>query len=211
MSDLSAPLALLEARGLAFLRRDEPIFGPLDFAVHAGELLLLEGDNGSGKTTLLRVLATMLQGNEGEVLLHGRRLNRENAAGELLYLGHQLGLKTDLTSLENLTYSQGLYGRRRSVTPMTAIEGVGLAGYEHEPVKHLSAGQKKRVALARLILVPAAVWLLDEPWANLDQQGIALVNRLIARHVDEGGAVLASSHGTVSYVDRAFRRIGLSS
>ena len=210
MSDSTSTVALLQARGLAFARRDEPVFGPLDFAVHAGELVLVEGDNGSGKTTLMRILAAMLHGHAGEVLLHGRRLERDRAAGEILYLGHHLGLKADLTVLENLRYTQGLYGRRRGVSPSSAIEGVELAGYEHEPVKQLSAGQKKRVALARLLLVPAAIWLLDEPWANLDRHGIALVNRLLERHVGEGGAALATSHGTVRYVQGDVRCIGLS-
>lgn len=210
MSETFSSSPLLQARGLAFVRRDEPVFGPLDFAVHAGELVLVEGDNGSGKTTLMRILAAMLHGHSGEVLLHGGRLDRERAAGEIVYLGHHLGLKAELTVLENLRYTQGLYGRRRGVTPDTAIEGVDLGGYEHEPVKQLSAGQKKRVALARLLLVPAAIWLLDEPWANLDRQGIALVNRLLERHVGEGGAALATSHGTVRYLKSDVRCIGLS-
>lgn len=210
MSDLPSPPALLEARGLSFLRRDEPIFGPLDFAVHAGEVVLVEGDNGSGKTTLMKVLASTLHADVGEVLLHDRRLSRDIAAGEIVYLGHQLGMKLDLTVLENLRYIQGLYGHRRGVTPMSAIEGVGLAGYEHEPVKQLSAGQKKRAALTRLLLVPAAIWLLDEPWANLDRHGIALVNRLLERHTSEGGAAMVTSHGTASFLKSDVPRIRLS-
>ena len=210
MSDLPSSPVLLEARGLSFLRRDEPIFGPLDFVVHAGEVVLVEGDNGSGKTTLLKTLTGMLRCDEGRIDLYGKPLTRERAAGEVCLLGHQLALKVDLSGLENLRYSEGLYGRRRGVTANSALQGVGLAGYEHEPVRQLSAGQKKRTALARLLLIPAAVWLLDEPWANLDRDGIALVNRMLERHTHEGGAAMVTSHGAVTFLPGTPRRIRLT-
>lgn len=206
---LDRPL-LLEGRGVAFLRHDEPVFGPVDFALHAGEVMLVEGDNGSGKTTLLRLLAGVLKHGEGEVRLHGEPLSHARMAGEIVFLGHQLGLKHDLSPLQNLRVAEGLYGRRRGATPASVLAGVGLAGYEHEPVRRLSAGQKKRAALARLLLIPAAVWLLDEPYANLDREGIALVNRLIERHTLEGGAALVTSHGAVTYLRGEPRSIRLS-
>ncbi len=201
---------LLEGRDVAFMRRDEPVFSPIDFALHAGEVVLVEGDNGSGKTTLLRLLAGLLKRGEGEIRLHGEPLTHDRMAGEIVFLGHHLGLKFDLSPLQNLRFMQGLYGRRRGVTPATALAGVDLAGYEHEPVRRLSAGQKKRAALARLLLVPAAVWLLDEPYANLDREGIALVNRLIERHTLEGGAAMVTSHGAVTYLHGEPRSIRLS-
>lgn len=210
MNESTSPPVLLEARGLAFARREEPVFGPLDLVLHAGEVLLIEGDNGSGKTTLLRILAAMLRADEGEVRLHGEVLDRDAAAGEILFLGHHLGLKADLGVLQNLNYLCGLYGNRRGMSPLDAIDGVGLAGFEHEPLRQLSAGQKKRAALARLLLLPAAIWLLDEPWANLDRHGIALVNHLLERHVHAGGAALASSHGTVDYLRGSHRHLVLS-
>lgn len=203
------PRPLLEARGVAFMRHDEPVFGPLDFVVRAGEVVLVEGDNGSGKTTLLRLLAGVLHHGEGELRLHNAPLSPESAAGEIVFLGHHLGLKFDLSPLENLRVAEGLYGRRRGINPMTALSGVGLDGYQHEPVRRLSAGQKKRAALARLLLVPAAIWLLDEPYANLDREGIALVNRLVERHTREGGAALVTSHGAVTYLNEKPRRIVL--
>ncbi len=200
---------ILEARDVGYLRQDEWVFGPLDFTLHAGEVMLVEGDNGSGKTTLLRLLAGVLRHGEGSLRLHGTPLSPDVAAGEIVFLGHHLGLKHDLSPLENLRFNEGLYGRRRGTEPATALAGVGLAGYEHEPVRRLSAGQKKRAALARLLLTPAAVWLLDEPYANLDREGIALVNRLIERHTREGGAALVTSHGAVTYLHGAPRRIRL--
>jgi heme exporter protein A len=176
-------IPLLQARGLSFLRADEPVFGPLDFALHAGELALVEGDNGSGKTTLLRLLAGLLH----------------VGAGEVLFLGHQRGLKADMSPRENLRIAAGLHGARDGHSAASALVEVGLAGYEDEPVRRLSAGQKKRAALARLLLLPAALWLLDEPYANLDRAGIALVNRLLGMHIGAGGAALVTSHGAVSF------------
>lgn len=204
------PHPLLKARGVGFMRHDETVFGPLDFSIHAGEVVLVEGDNGSGKTTLLRLLAGVLRHGEGELFLHDEPLSHARAAGEIVFLGHHLGLKFDLSPLENLRVAEGLYGRRRGTEPMTTLSSVGLAGYEHEPVRRLSAGQKKRAALARLLLVPAAIWLLDEPYANLDREGIALVNRLVERHTREGGAALVTSHGAVNYLHGEPRRIRLS-
>lgn len=195
----SHAIPLLEARGLSFLRADEPVFGPLDFALHAGELTLVEGDNGSGKTTLLRLLAGLLHVGEGELSWRGERWSRDACAGEVLFLGHQLGLKMDMSPRENLHIAAGLHGMREGRNAASVLTEVGLAGYEDEPVRRLSAGQKKRAALARLLLLPAVLWLLDEPYANLDRAGIALVNRLLEMHVVGGGAALVTSHGAVSF------------
>jgi len=192
-------IPLLQARGLSFLRADEPVFGPLDFALHAGELVLVEGDNGSGKTTLLRLLAGLLHVGEGELRWRGRGWNRDERAGDVLFLGHQLGLKMDMSPRENLRIAAGLHGTRSGRTAASVLVQVGLAGYEDEPVRRLSAGQKKRAALARLFLLPAVLWLLDEPYANLDRAGIALVNRLLEEHIAGGGAALVTSHGAVSF------------
>jgi len=200
---------LLEARALTFLRQDEPVFGPIDFALHAGEVALVEGDNGSGKTTLMRVLTGMLRAGGGEVLLEGAPFALDQVAGEVVFLGHHLGLKNDLSPRENLDLAQALYGRREGVSLAASLVEVGLGGYEDEPVRRLSAGQKKRAALARLLLLPARVWLLDEPYANLDREGIALVNRLVDAHAARGGAALVTSHGAVSFAGDAPRRIRL--
>ncbi len=195
----AAPLPLLEARALRFLRQDEPVFGPLHFRLHAGELALVEGDNGSGKTTLMRVLAGLLHIDEGELRWRGAPLERDACQGEIVFLGHQLGLKAELSARENLRIAAGLHGCRDGMDAAMALREVGLSGYEDEPVRQLSAGQKKRAALARLLLVPATLWLLDEPYANLDRRGIALVNRLLETHIAGGGAALVTSHGAVSF------------
>ncbi len=212
MNSRPAPTAatLLEVRELAFARRDEPVFGPLGFDLAGGEIGLIEGDNGSGKTTLLRVLAGLLRASSGTARVGGLAPGDPAAAGMALLLGHQLGLKADLGVRENLATAAGLYGQREGCGIADTIIEVGLDGYADVPVRQLSAGQKKRAALARLRLLPARLWLLDEPFANLDRAGIALVNRLLDVHVAGGGAALVTTHGAVSFRDHATRRIALS-
>lgn len=200
---------LLQARGLAYLRNDEPIFGPLSFRLHAGDVVLMEGDNGSGKTTLLKVLSGLLEPSAGAVLLNGEPLTLARLSHQVALLGHLLGIKGDLSPLQNLRFAIGLGGLRPGITPHQALKSVGLEGYEDVPLRQLSAGQKKRVALARLLLVPAALWLLDEPYANLDREGIALVNRLLELHALRGGAALITSHGAYAYTSGTPRRIDL--
>lgn len=186
---------LLEARGLRFLRNDEPVFGPLDFAVDAGEALLVQGGNGAGKTTLLRVLAGLLRSDGGEIDIDGRPACAADRARAIAYLGHLPGFKADLGALENLDFLTGLHGRRRGQSAAAALAIVGLAGYEDALARQLSAGQKKRLSLARLWLSPAPLWLLDEPYANLDLEGIELVNRMVQAHLRGGGAALVTTHG----------------
>ena len=186
---------LLAARGLAFSRNDVPVFGPLDFSVDANEALLVQGGNGAGKTTLLRVLAGLLRADAGHVEIDGRPAEVGLRARFVAYLGHLPGLKADLSALHNLEYLCGLHGRRPRQAADAAMAIVGLAGYEDTPLRMLSAGQKKRLGLARLWLSPAPLWLLDEPYANLDLEGINLVNRMVQAHLRGGGAALITTHG----------------
>lgn len=193
-SDASAP-PLLSARGLRFARNDEPIFGPLDLALEAGEALLVHGDNGAGKTTLLRVLAGLLRPEAGEIMVDGRITETPERTRALAYLGHLPALKADLGALENLEFLCGLHGRREGLEIDSAMRLVGLDGYQDALARQLSAGQKKRLSLARMWLSPAPVWLLDEPYANLDLAGIELVNRMVQAHLRDGGAALVTTHG----------------
>jgi heme exporter protein A len=186
---------LLAARGLSFARNEARVFGPLDFVVDAGEALLVQGDNGAGKTTLLRVLAGLLQADAGEIDIDGHPAKTSLRSRAIAYLGHLPALKADLGALENLDFLCGLHGRRRGQTAVSALGIVGLAGYEDTLARQLSAGQKKRLSLARLWLAPAPLWLLDEPYANLDLDGINLVNRMVQAHLRSGGAALLTTHG----------------
>ncbi len=186
---------LLAVRGLRYARNETPVFGPLDCSVDAGEALLVQGDNGAGKTTLLRVLAGLLHADGGEVDIDGHPARPALRARAIAYLGHLPALKADLSTLENLHFLCGLHGRRRGQMPGNALGIVGLAGYEDTLARQLSAGQKKRLALARLWLAPAPLWLLDEPYANLDLDGINLVNRMVQAHLRDGGGALLTTHG----------------
>ncbi|HET7591489.1 MAG TPA: heme ABC exporter ATP-binding protein CcmA [Rhodanobacteraceae bacterium] len=210
MSPSASPaVPLLAAHRVAFARNDEPVFGPLDFNVDRGETLLVEGDNGSGKTTLLRVLAGMLPG-EGEIRFDGTPASRDSRNGRVLLLGHRLGMNDSLSARENLAFLTGLYGTHAGATVESALAAVGIEGWIDEPLRNLSAGQKKRVGLARLLLLPGDLWLLDEPYANLDRHGIELVNALIAEHCAGGGAALVTSHGAVRFADPNARHIRLA-
>jgi heme exporter protein A len=197
MTPIDAPLPpLLTARGLRFSRDGESIFGPLDLEVSSGAALVVEGANGAGKTTLLRVLAGLLDASDGEIAWQGAALEgNRRVAGSIALLGHQLGLKSDLSPLENLRFRVALGGQRAGIAPDTALRSVGLEGYEDVPVRTLSAGQRKRTALAALLLTPATLWLLDEPYANLDRAGQQVVDRMLETHCLRGGAAVFTSHG----------------
>jgi len=207
---LSASAApILDVQGLAFARNEEPVFGPLDFALDRGETLLVEGDNGSGKTTLLRVLAGLLQASAGEIRFDGQPLAHDALHGQMVFLGHQPGMKNDLSPCENLAFLSGLYGAREGADVGSALAQVDLAIYADTPLRMLSAGQKKRAALARLALLPGELWLLDEAYANLDRRGIEMVNALVASHCSRGGAALLTSHGAVRFADPHARHVRL--
>ena len=190
---LPDPPPLLQCRGLCFSRNEEPVFGPLDFELHRGEALLVLGGNGAGKSTLLRVLAGLLAAGAGEVRIAGAIVDQGHLARGSSFLGHLPGHKGELSALENLRFTAAL--QASTLAPEQALAEVGLAGYDDSLARRLSAGQNKRLALARLRLSSAPLWLLDEPYANLDLDGISLVNRLVAMHLQAGGAALLTSHG----------------
>lgn len=191
----SHAVSLLTARDLSFARNELPVFGPLSFSVEAGEALLVRGDNGAGKTSLLRVLAGLLAADDGEIEIDGHAAGHADRSRCIAYLGHLPALKADLTVLENLRFLCGLHGRRPERAIDVALDLVGLTGYDDALARQLSAGQRKRVSLARLWLAPAPLWLMDEPYANLDLQGIELVNTLVQGHLNDGGASLVTTHG----------------
>jgi heme exporter protein A len=145
----------------------------------------------------------LLDGSSGEIELDGVPARREAFARASALLGHLLGHKGELTAEENLRFAIGLHGCRSGISIDLALASVGLAGFEDAPARQFSAGQRKRLALARLLLIPARLWLMDEPYANLDLPGIALVNRMVELHLGRGGAALITSHG--AYATGAIR------
>jgi heme exporter protein A len=187
---------MLNVAGLHLWRGDRHVLRGVSFAANAGQCVLLTGKNGAGKTTLLRAIAGLLDPEAGEVSWRGKnaRRERDDFHGELAYLGHEPPLKGDLTGRENLRYSIGI---RRIVTAdeiHAALERAGAQSFADRAVRTLSAGQRRRVALAGVLLTGAALWLLDEPATNLDAEGKRLVAHLIEEQLARGGIVVAAVH-----------------
>jgi heme exporter protein A len=191
---------MLQVANLECRRGDRLLFSGLDFAIDAGTLLHVRGRNGSGKTTLLRTLCGLYTQDSGEVRWKGESIRAlaEDFRRDLLYFGHLNGIKGDLTGVENLRLAATLDGDRVSVKAVwEALARIGLAGFEDLPTRMLSQGQKKRVALARLILSRAPLWILDEPFTALDVDAVDLLQGLIAGHVARGGLVVLTTHQAV--------------
>jgi heme exporter protein A len=183
---------MLQAVELAAIRGERVIFAGLSFSCAAGEAILLTGPNGAGKSTLLRLLAGLVPPAEGALLWHGSDALADGPAhaARLRYLAHADALKPGLTLEENLRFWRRLWGGNTGA----ALAAVGLEGLEHLPARMLSAGQKRRAALARLALAPVPLWLLDEPSVGLDTASIALFGTMLAAHRAAGGAVVAATH-----------------
>ena len=162
----------------------------------AGECVHILGPNGSGKTTLLRVIAGLLSPEAGRVECNGRdtRTDRDAWYGNFTYLAHSDGLKPELSARENLAFETGLRRSVRGGEIETALADLGVAQTLDRPAGTLSAGQRRRIAFARVMLADAPLWLLDEPYTNLDRDGSVLVSAIIGRHLDKGGAALIAAH-----------------
>lgn len=188
---------MLEARDLECMRGERRLFAGLSFSLEAGELLQVRGPNGSGKTSLLRMLCGLVPPASGEVRWRGSPLKEmaEDFYREVAYLGHLPALKDELTAEENLRVASGLEGveidRRET---WAALKRMGLGGRELLPAKVLSAGQRRRVALARLLVCGAALWVLDEPLTALDKSAMALVQSLLSEHLARGGVAVITTH-----------------
>jgi len=187
---------MLNVSGLHLWRGARHVLRGVSFAATAGQCVLLTGKNGAGKTTLLRAIAGLLEPEEGEVSWRGTpaRKSRDEFHADMAYLGHEPPLKGDLSGRENLRFSTGI---RRSVTAAeidAALARTGASAFADRSVRMLSAGQKRRVALAGVLLSGAVLWLLDEPTTNLDADGQQLVARLIEEQLGRAGIVVAAVH-----------------
>ena len=187
---------MLEALEVDCERGGRMLFRSLSFSLRAGELLRVAGANGSGKTTLVRMLCGLLAPTQGEVRWKGKTISslREDYSRELIYIGHAPAVKDDLTAAENLSIACAIAGTPVDENAVAAA----LARFEvrqETPVRRLSQGQRRRAALARLALGTARpLWLLDEPFAALDAQGVLVLNRLLKEHTDRGGAIALTTH-----------------
>lgn len=185
---------VFEARQLSCIRDDRVLFANLDFRVTGGQVLLIEGPNGSGKTSLLRILTGLRLPDEGELFWCGSSLEELDSAfyQHIAYVSHGNGLKDDLSVEENLRYARA-FGES-TLTIDQALEKVGLMGYQDTPVRYLSAGQRRRLALARLLCMKKSLWILDEPFTSLDKKSIATFEQFIQFHIADNGLVVMTSH-----------------
>ncbi|PKE31764.1 heme ABC transporter ATP-binding protein CcmA [Rahnella sp. AA] len=208
---------MFEALNLSCVRDERTLFSGLSFTVLPGEIVQIEGRNGAGKTSLLRILAGLSSADTGEVRWQGvsTRRQRDVFHQELLYLGHQPGVKSVLTAFENLAFYLSVSSQpardNAAEAIYQALENVGLLGYEDVTVAQMSAGQQRRVALARLWLSNAPLWILDEPLTAIDKQGVATLITLFEDHAEQGGMVLLTTHQDLQGVNRDVRKIRLTS
>lgn len=182
---------MLSISELSFERYFERVFEPVSFDLDAGSLLLVTGSNGCGKTTLLRLLAGLLEPSEGEI----------RCSQQALYAGHNPAIKDDLSVEENIRFWMRFMGTRKSNPEnglcQQIVEEIGLAPVAFQEGRTLSAGQRKRCSLARLLFCDEALWLLDEPYSNLDHEGIVMLDRILRAHLDTGGACVMTTHGSL--------------
>lgn len=187
---------MLEIENLSCVRGDRPLFSDLSFTLRAGDLLHVVGPNGRGKTTLLRTVCGLTRPAEGEIRWNGAPIRAAGEAflGDLLYVGHLNGIQYELTAVENLRALACLSNGVDRDRCVDALEQMGLAAYRNFPAKILSQGQKRRLALARILVLERKLWVLDEPLSALDVATTGMMTELFATHLSRGGMILLTSH-----------------
>ena len=190
---------ILAAEALSCVRQDRVLFENLNFQLSAGQVLYIQGKNGAGKSSLLRLLAGLTLPEDGQILFHGKPLQSQTEffADQLLFIGHQSGIHPQLTALQNLAFWSVLSGQAIA-EPYQLLGSLGLAGLEDIPCFMLSAGQQRRVSLARLWFTDKPLWILDEPFTSLDQQLIAKLEYHFLQHLSAGGVIVLTSHQSLS-------------
>ena len=207
----ASPIPMLTANALHLWRGEHHLLRDVSFSLSAGELLQVTGANGVGKTTLLRVVAGLMPSESGEVIWRQTGIDRDTSRyhDELSYLGHSNALKADLTALENLQFTSGLRHQVGEQACLQALSILNVPQCAQLPVKVLSAGQRRRVALARVLLSTSILWILDEPITNLDAAGIELVEGLMAQHLERGGMILTAAHQSLLVSHAGTRNLSL--
>jgi heme exporter protein A len=204
---------MLEVSNLACSRGDHRLFSGLSFALHSGQIMQIQGANGSGKTSLLRTLCGFIYPDEGMIAWEGTDVRdlAEDYFARVLYLGHLNAIKDELSALENLQISAGLSGAKLGESDaIAALRRMGLKGRERLPAKVLSQGQRRRVALARLLVSDAQLWILDEPLTALDVNAVALIGELLDEHLARQGMVIFTTHQPLSVSGAEMRSLSLS-
>ncbi|MDO8351224.1 MAG: cytochrome c biogenesis heme-transporting ATPase CcmA [Gallionella sp.] len=204
---------MLEVSNLACSRGDHRLFSDLSFALYPGQIMQIQGANGSGKTSLLRTLCGFIIPDDGKISWCGEDVRELDEAyfAEMMYLGHLNAIKDELSALENLRISAGLSGTElNEKDAVAALRRMGLRGRERLPTKVLSQGQRRRVALARLLVSDARLWILDEPLTALDVGAVALIQELIAEHLARLGMVIFTTHQPLEVAGMEMRSLSLS-
>ncbi len=205
---------MLSTHQLSCIRGDRTLFADLSFTLSSGQLLHVKGPNGSGKTTLLRTVCGLFQPQHGSIQWNKTDIKSldEDYRSQLLYLGHQNGIKDDLSAVENLVLVSRLEGTDLNAKQIEqALDKMGLVGFEDLPTKMLSQGQKRRVALARLLVSASPLWVLDEPFVSLDVDAIDFLQSVIAEKIKNGGMVLLTTHQHISLASGEIRELNLGS
>lgn len=204
---------MLEVSNLACSRGDHRLFTGLCFSLYPGQIMQIQGKNGSGKTSLLRTLCGFITPDEGKISWQGTDVTEldEEYFAKMMYLGHHNAIKDELSGLENLRISAGLSGMELSEKDaVAALRRMGLKGRERLPTKVLSQGQRRRVALARLLVNDAPLWILDEPLTALDVGAVAMIGELIAEHLARDGMVIYTTHQPLVVEGVEMRSLSLS-
>ncbi len=201
---------LLSANGLTCIREDRVLFEALNFSVFSGNIIQVEGPNGSGKTSLLRILAGLSQPYDGTVLFREQNITEQSDEfhQNILYIGHLPGVKGEITAQENLEFTLALHGNDVSTAEET-LEKVNLLGFENALASHLSAGQHRRISLARLWQSTAPIWILDEPFTAIDKRGVEKLEQLFLAHAQRGGCVILTTHQDLSFPEDKVKKITL--
>lgn len=202
---------LLSARDLTCIREERVLFEALDINIFAGDIVQIEGPNGAGKTSLLRILAGLSQPYDGTIYFQDQAVaqQRENFHQNLLYLGHLPGVKGEMTAQENLEFNLALHGLNADCAEETLAE-VNLLGFEDALASHLSAGQHRRISLARLWQSQHKIWILDEPFTAIDKLGVEKLEQLFVQHANNGGCVILTTHQDLSLPAERVKKVKLA-
>ena len=192
---------MLEARNITGSRSERQLFQDLNLEARPAQVVYIRGHNGAGKTTLLRMLCGLIRPDSGQILWNRTPIGecQPEFVGQLAYVGHENGIKGDLTPLENLDFYRRIKAGTPGISPAQALEELDAGVFSHVPCRHLSAGQQRRVALARLLVIDARLWMLDEPFTALDSSAREIISNLIARHLESDGLCVATSHQPLDY------------
>lgn len=203
--------ATFEISNLECVRGYAQLFTNLNFKVKSASALQLIGANGSGKTSLLRILAGLSQPEQGTILWNGSNItdNPFEYFASVNYLGHKIALKDNLTASENLSFLDSLEYQKSTISVAQSLQTMAVMALADSPCFQLSAGQRQRIALARVLRSNAQLWLLDEPATALDSEGIVLLQKIMMSHINAGGIIVYTSHSALDFDDECHQQLDL--